>query len=149
MSDVLFKTFNLKVGNFTLAPNYLQAGLIVLLIFLLVWTFARLRYLYVHWSLGKSAIAFLFWGFLLAVIVEGFLIIGGRTIFTGLLGWKNAPKPISTVLDVGRARLMNVLGESDEIPQSDQVETYQSVMSGFERLEGEEKDVVRLYICEP
>ena len=60
----------------------------------------------------------IFWGFILAVIVEGFLLIGGRTLFTEILGWKNAPKPISTLLDMGRNKVISVLGITDEIPTS-------------------------------
>jgi len=72
---------------------------------------ARVRYLYVNWSLGRSAIAMLFWGFLLAIIFEGFLIISGRTILTEILGWDNPPKPISTIIDIGRGRLEKLVCE--------------------------------------
>jgi len=55
---------------------------------------------------------------LLALILEGFLIIGGRTALTGVLGWKNAPAPISLALDAGRSKLIQVLGIKDQIPSS-------------------------------
>ena len=96
------KTFNFKLGNLDIAPTYWQAIAIVFLLFLLVFTLARVRYLYIHWSLGKNSIAFLFWGFILALILEGFLIIGGKTVLTEVLGWQDVPKPINTALDLGR-----------------------------------------------
>jgi len=144
--NVLNKTFNLKVGQVNIAPTYWQAAAIIFLLFLLVLTLARMRYLYLHWSFGKSSIAMMFWGFLLALIVEGFLLIGGRTLLTEIIGWRNPPKPISTALDSGRAKLVNVLGE-----ESGQVEpvTYSSVVSNFQLLSSSEKEKARTFICEP
>jgi len=107
-----------KFGSVNFSPSYVQAAAIVFLLFLLVLTIARIRYLYVHWSLGKSSLSMMFWGFVLAVIIEGFLLVGGRTLFTEILGWDNAPKPISTILDMGRSKVISVLGITDEIPTS-------------------------------
>ena len=145
------KTFNFKLGNFNIAPTYWQAGIIIALLFLLVFTLARMRYLYVNWSLGKNSISFLFWGFLLALIFEGFLIISGRTLLTEILGWKNAPKPISTALDRGREKLVDVLGVTEEIPESvaSEIPTYQSIISDFENLTSHDKEAVRSFVCEP
>ena len=117
-SKALAPSLNYKFGNINFSPSYVQAAAIVFLLFLLVLTIARVRYLYIHWSLGKSSLSMIFWGFILAVIVEGFLLIGGRTLFTEILGWKNAPKPISTLLDMGRNKVISVLGITDEIPTS-------------------------------
>jgi hypothetical protein len=108
------RTFSFKLGSMDVAPTYWEAVAIVFLLFLLVFTLARVRWLYVHWSMGKGSIAMLVWGFILALIVEGFFWIGGNTLFTKVLGWENAPKPIGTVLDIGRGRLVNVLGTQDE-----------------------------------
>lgn len=145
------KSFSFEVGSWQIEPTYWQAGAIVFLLFLLVLTLARLRYMYVHWSLGKSSISMIFWGFLLALVVEGFLIISGRTILTEIVGWENAPKPISTVLDAGRTKLVDVLGVTEEIPQSFASEnpTYQSVVGHYEMLSGSEKETARFYICTP
>ena len=38
----------------------------------------------------------LFWGMVLTVIIEGFFILSGRTIFTEILGMKNVPKPFGS-----------------------------------------------------
>ena len=147
---LLNKTFNFKVGQVNIAPTYWQAAAIVFLLFLLVLTLARMRYLFVHWSLGKSAIAMLFWGFLLALIVEGFMLIGGKTLLTELIGWKNPPKPISTALDSGRTKLINVLGEDDEVEFSTlPASTYSSVVENFQLLSSSEKEKARSFICEP
>jgi hypothetical protein len=93
----------------------------------------------------------LFWGFLLALVVEGVLILGGRTILTEVIGWDNAPKPISTALDAGRAKLVDVLGVTDEIPSSNakNTPTYQSVVGDFASLSEKDADKVRSFICEP
>lgn len=144
-----FGTYNVR--GWYIEPTYWQAGAIVFLIFLLVVTLARLRHLYVHWSVSKPAVSFIFYGFLLALIVEGFLILSGRTLFTELLGWKSAPKPISTVLDIGRNELVDVLGTTEEIPSSyaEEKPTYKSVIERFESLPSEERVKVTDFICKP
>jgi hypothetical protein len=109
--------FNLNLGKFSLPVSYAEAGLVVFLIFVLVLTFAQFRRHNMDWSI-RGMLFGTFFGFLLALILEGFLIIGGKTAITGVLGWKNAPAPISLALDSGRAKLIQVLGIKDQIPQS-------------------------------
>ena len=142
-ADFITKTFNLKLGNVVLEPQYWQAAAIILLLFLFVWTLARLRHTYVSWSLNKSSVAMVFWGFILALIIEGFLLVGGKTMLTEILSWENVPKPISTALDAGRAKLVKVLGVADEVP------TYSSVVSGYQSLPRKEATQARLFICQP
>ena len=78
---------------------------------------AKFRRHYVDWSL-KGAVFGIFFGFLLALILEGFLIISGRTAITSVLGWKNPPKVVANALDTGRNKLIQVLGTSTTIPSS-------------------------------
>lgn len=103
----------LFLSKYSMAPAYVQAIVIIALLFLLVVSLAQFRQHFVKWSL-KGGLVGLFFGFIFALILEGFLLVGGHTIVTSLLGWKNAPKPISTVLDIGREKLINVLGISDK-----------------------------------
>lgn len=144
-----FGVYNIK--GIDIEPTYWMAIVIVVLIFMLLFTLARVRYLYVHWNLSKTSIAFLFYGFLFALILEGFFILGGRTLFTEVVGWENAPKPISTLLETGREKLVDVLGVTEEIPASFAQEqpTYQSVVGSYENLSIEEKESVRDFICNP
>ena len=146
---IISKTFNFKLGNLDIAPTYWQAIAIVFLLFLLVFTLARVRYLYIHWSLGKNSIAFLFWGFILALILEGFLIIGGKTVLTEVLGWQDVPKPINTALDLGRKKLINVLGVKEEIPKNDKTPTYKSVVGDYLELRKEDREIVYKFVCQP
>ena len=144
-----FGVYNIR--GIYVEPTYWMAGAIVLLIFLLLFTVARIRWLYVHWNLGKSSMSMLFWGFLLAFIVEGFFILGGRTLFTEILGWKSEPKPISTLLDISRAKMIGVMGVTDEIPDSSAKEppTYQSIVGDFESLSSDDKEAAKNFICAP
>ncbi len=149
-SSFIGRTVSFNIGQLEIEPTYWQVAAIVFLLFALVWTLARLRHMYVDWSLGKSSLAMLFWGFLLTLILEGFLLIGGRTLLTEVLGWKNAPKPIGTALDVGREKLVDVLGVTEEIPQSMAKEnpTPESIISDFQTLTQTEVDEVREFVCE-
>lgn len=143
------KTF--KIGNLHFEPTYWQAGAIILLLFLLVFTFARMRYLYVHWSMGKHAFSMLFWGIILTIIIEGFFMLTGRTIFTEILGFKKVPKPFSTVLDIGRQRLVNVLGEESAVPDSSANETLNSdqMYSLYTKMSPAESQKLQKIICTP
>lgn len=140
--------FDFQIGDLLFAPSYVQAGAIVFLLFLLVLTLARLRKMYVDWSL-KGSFAMMFLGFMLAVILEGFLIIGGRTALTEFLGWRNAPKPIQTALDTGREKLVEVLGESvEEVPGASASEE-DGFLKAFQSLDEEEASRVKKMICTP
>lgn len=142
------KTF--KIGNLYVDATYWQAGAIIILLFLLVFTLARLRYLYVHWSVGKNAFSMLFWGVILTIIVEGFLMLTGRTIFTEIIGMKNVPKPFSTVLDIGREKLVNVMGAQSSIPDMNAATPLNSdeMYSLFTKMETEESQKLQKIICE-
>lgn len=79
------------------------------------------------------------------------MIVGGKTAITELLGWKDAPKPISTLLDSGRSKLVQVLGVTEEIPASVAKEDMSSedVVTIFQSLDPQESAQVRKMICEP
>lgn len=108
---------NFNFGKYPLSVSFIQAGSIVFLIFLLIWVLAEFRRHFMDWSV-KGALFGIFFGFLLALILEGFLIIGGKTALTSVLGWKNPPAPISVALDAGRNKLIEVLGINTQIPPS-------------------------------
>ena len=146
---ILNQSVNLPVGKLTFSPSILQAGVIIFLLFLLVLTMAQFRRHLMGWSL-KGGIFGLFLGFLLALILEGFLIIGGRTAVTEIIGWKNAPKPILVALEAGRSKLVGVLGVTDEIPTSNaQVTPKEEVITKFQSLSPAEAKSVRNLICAP
>src|SRR4030042_2716979 len=150
--DLLNKTIKtFKIGNLNIDATYWEAGVIILLLFLLVFTLARMRFLYVHWSMGKHAFAMLFWGVVLTVIVEGFLMLTGRTIFTEILGLKKVPKPFSTFLNIGRERLVNVLGEESEIPSSFAESRFNSdqMYSLYTKMDMSESQKLQNIICLP
>lgn len=137
----LFRTMDFKLpGGFVFAPSYLQAGLIVLLLFLLILTLGSLRHRYNNWTMGGVMPGVTF-GFLLAIFIEALLVAGGSTLFISVLGWKNAPKPISNVLDSGKTKLVDVLGESDQHPSS------AIVISEYNKLDEAGKISVENMVC--
>ena len=115
VAEPFFKTFKLSLPRgLEIAPTYWQAGAIVFLLFLLILMFGQLRHRFVGWQI-KGIIPGILFGFFLALIIEGILIVGGGTVLTQTLGWKNAPKPISNALDIGRDEMEKVLGVDDNI----------------------------------
>ncbi len=144
-----FGAYNIK--GIYIEPTYWEAAAVIVLVFLLILTLARLRYIYVEWHFDRHNLSFLFYGFLLALITEGFLLLSGRTLFTQLLGWRDAPKPIGTALDLGREKLVNVLGDQTKIPDSaaSEMPTLKKLMTDYDSLSDNDKTEVQLRICKP
>lgn len=146
----LFETigdYNLP-GGFIFSPNYLQAGAIVLCMFLLILTFGMLQHRYNHWTV-KGVMPGVAFGFALALVLEAVLLVGGRTVFTELLGWQDAPKPISNALDASRSHLVDVLGVTDTVPESKANEkpTVKKIMNDYKNLEEKDKTNLQTLIC--
>ncbi len=144
------KTLNFQLGNVAFSPSLIQAGLIILLLFVLVLTLAQVRRHFIDWAL-KGILPGIFFGFLFALILEGFLIVGGRTAVTEILGWKNAPTPVLSLIDIGRARLTAVLGVTSQIPSSTAKEksSVEKVIEGFQSLSPKDAKSAKSLICNP
>jgi hypothetical protein len=149
-AQILSKNLKFNLGGVPFSTSYTKAALIVFLLFILVLSLARLRRMYVNWSF-KAWPVWIFMGFVLALILEGFLLISGKSILTVVLGWKNAPKPLQNALDTGRAGLVKVLGVKDEISITTNEEdpSVKSVISDFQKLIPDDARKVRSMICEP
>lgn len=119
MWSLVYNSYMQEIQNFienvSVPINYIQAGGIIALAFLLIVLLGFVGQ-YMNKSTLKGMVVGTFFGVFLAIIIEGFLLIAGRTALTELMGWKNAPKPVQTALDTGREKLINVLGVADEIP---------------------------------
>ncbi len=144
--------FNFDLGKFSFSSSYIQAGVVVVLLFILILMLAQLRRYFVDSSV-KGALFGLFFGFLLALILEGFLIIGGKTAITQVLGWKEAPKPIANLLEIGRDELVQVLGEQAEVRIPDAVAklnpTFNDAVVFFQSLNPSEAQKLKNFICKP
>lgn len=141
-------SFNLP-GGLIFSPSYLEAGLIVFLIFLLILTLGQLRKRITDWQMS-GIMPGLYIGFALAIILEGFLLVGGRTILTEFLGWKNPPKPIANVLDAGRTKMVDVLGITKEVPSSNasEIPTIGKVMNEYDNLTPDAQTTIQQIICQ-
>ena len=136
-------------GGMTLSPSLLEAGVILFLLFILVLMIAQLRMRLVHWHM-KGIYPGIGIGFIIALTIEGLLLVGGRTILTEVLGWKDAPKPISNVLDTSREKLVDVLGVDATVPELKAFEfTPQSAVEVFGALSQTDKTEVQSIICKP
>lgn len=148
LPDFLFKTVHsFQIGQLTFAPNVLTAGAIILLLFFLVLTMAQVRRHFMDWS-AKGAFFGIFLGFLLALIIEGFFIVGGRTVLTTTLGWKNAPKPIQIALDQGKDKLREVLGVNSTIPNSSAMSS-EELINFFKGMDAKTLSQLKSAICTP
>lgn len=150
-AQFLTQKLSFDVGNLTVSPSYLQAIVIVFFLVVLVFALAQFRRHMVHWSM-RGAVFGIFIGFVFALILEGFLIIGGRTALTEILGWEKAPKPLVNVIDMGRNKLVNVLGvQTSTIPTSyaNEVTTSTEFLRLYQQLTVMEARKVQSLICEP
>lgn len=145
----LLQKFDFDIGKIHISVPYIQAAAIVILIFVLILTLAQVRRHFFDWS-AKGALFGIFFGFLLALILEGFLLVGGRTAITEILGWKNAPKPIANALDVGKAKLVDVLGMETQIPSTSAKTdiTAKEVINIFQSLNPSEAQKAKKIICQ-
>ena len=93
----------------------------------------------------------LFWGVILTIIMEGFLMLTGRTIFTEIIGMKNVPKPFSTVLNIGREKLVNVMGAQSTIPDMSAAGNLNSdhMYSLYTKMDSVESQKLQKIICKP
>lgn len=149
--EKLLHTYDIALpGGFSFSPNLLQAILMVILIFLLIYTLGHLRHTYVDWSV-KGIMPGLTFGFILAILLEGLFLIGGKTLFTEIIGWKTAPKPISNVLDASREKIVDVLGVQTQILNSNAQKppTSQSVLSDVKVLNSADLEKVKQTLCAP
>ncbi len=101
----------INIGAVRFQPELWQAGAIIFLLFLLVLTMAQMRRHFLNWSF-KGAWFGIFIGFVLALVLEGFLLLSGRTFLTTILGWKTAPTPLQDALTAGNDKLKEVIGAS-------------------------------------
>jgi len=144
------KSLSFKLGKSDLTFSYWQLALIALLVFLLFLSLARVRRMFLHWSLGKHSLSFFFWGFVLALILEGILVLVGRTAFTESAG-KSLPKPVAGLVETVGEQLTKVLGESTqvEITKAGGVESTESFIKAFLNLPSDQKKQIKEEICRP
>jgi len=143
-------SFNLNLGKYSISVAFWQVGAIVFLIFLLILMMAQFRRHNIDWSF-KGAVFGVFFGFLLALTLEGFLIIGGKTVLTEVLGWKNAPAPLQLALDSGKTELIKVLGIETQIPSAKAAagSPLQSTLESVQSLNPGDLKLVKNLICKP
>jgi len=61
------------LGGTTVSLNYIQIGLLVAMIFLIGFTLARFRHLYLRWSFSSST-KFMIMGAILVLVVEAVIV---------------------------------------------------------------------------
>ena len=140
--------FNFNFGKINIPIPYWQAIAIVILVFFLIMLLGKFRQRMMNFSM-KGAVFGIFFGFLLALIIEGFLIIGGRTAITSIVGWKNPPPFIASTLDSGREKLIQVLGIQTEIPSSyaSETVTVEGAVEVLQRLNPADTKTVQAIFC--
>lgn|SRR5690606_37940583 len=142
------------IGNFNLpggsvfSPTYLQAGFVAFCVFVFILAFAMFQRRQ-HQENIKNTMPGIAFGFAIAIVLEAMLLVGGRTLLTEFLGWDNAPKPISNALDASRTRLVEVLGVTDEIPQSNASAplTVRELNEHYENLSAEDRELLQNLVC--
>lgn len=146
----LSNEFTLTFNNFSLPVKYWEILGIIILLFLLVLLLGQARRKMSNWSL-RGVIFGVFFGFLLALTMEGFLLIGGKTALSEVFGWKNPPAPVAQALDVGRGQLVKVLGAETQIPSANAMTTSSatSIIENYQSLTSSDASRVKNIICRP
>jgi|GEM_PF-622451 len=139
--------FNLP-GGFVFSPTYLQAGIVILCLFLFIFTFSLVQRHQTQLTI-KGVMPGIALGFTLALLIEAIFLVGGKTVITELLGWKNAPKPISNAIEISRSRFVEVLGINSTVPEGKAKEKFRAeeLMQRYEELSNSEKENLKRLIC--
>ncbi len=139
--------FNL-LGGVVFSPTYLHAGIVVLCLFLFIFTFGLIQRHQTQLTM-KGIMPGIALGFTLALLIEAVLLVGGKTAITELLGWKNAPKPISNAIEISRSRFVEVLGVNSSIPEGKAQEKFsaEELIQRYEELPDSEKENLKKLIC--
>ncbi len=146
--ELLAKTVDVNFWGKVIPVPYIEVSVILVLLFLLVLTMAQYRHHTVHYSFKGAGFGILF-GFMLALTLEGFLLVKGSTAITALLGWKNAPKPLSVALDSGRNKLTEVLGIQDAANSIVKASVPQEAIKVFQSLTPQDREKIKSLICAP
>jgi hypothetical protein len=105
-------------GGYSFEPSYIQAGIIIFLLFLFILALGQLRRRFIGWQL-KGVIPGIAFGFVLALIVEAILLMGGNSLLMRIFGWESAPEPVADILNTSRGNLVRVLGTNDNLSEED------------------------------
>lgn len=139
--------FNLP-GGFVFSPTYLQAGVVVLCLFLFIFAFGLMQRHQTQLTM-KGIVPGIALGFTLALLIEAILLVGGKTVITELLGWKDAPKPISSAIEISRSHFVEVLGVNSSVPEGNAQNKLgtDGIMQSYEELSEKEKKSLQKLIC--
>lgn len=137
--------------GFSFSPSFLQAAIIVVLVFLLAITLGFARQHMLTWSFKGAHFGFLF-GIIFILILEAIFLVGGRTALFEASSNQRIPPNLRSFVEQGRKNLVGVLGLSvEQIPPTVAQEepSAQSIIEGFQTLSPDQAQTVRSAICQP
>lgn len=136
-------------NNIHVTGNTVQATFIIIVVFLFALLLGVARHHMLAWSI-KGAWFGIFFGILLTLLVEAFLLVGGRTALVETLNNEKIPKTVRNTIREGTREISNSL--NNEIPMlsaQDQQDPTKNVISLFSSLKREDQQTVERAICLP
>lgn len=140
----LLNKFRLEVGGIVFESW--QVLSIIFLLFLLVIAMAMVRRHFLEFTVRGAGVGIVL-GFFLAIVLEGLLLMGGKTFLISTLGWENAPKPIQKTIDTARSEFIKVLGSKTDL-ENECEKTVDSFVENLQKLTPSQAQQVRFQICQ-
>lgn len=152
LPQVSFVTSNL-LTNFDsfLAPSVKQIGIIALGIFFFLLLFGLARHHMLEWSL-KGAYFGIFLGIILTLVIEAFLLVGGRTLIVAAVKNEKTPQVVRIFLQKNMMELAESLaGEPKTLGAAGEQKTLSpnEVVNNFSLLSPNDQSRVQQRICAP
>lgn len=140
MGDLSFPTIPLA----ELDPSVLQAGLVLIFVFIMATMIGLSRRFLFHYSMQGAWMGFIA-GIITLLMLEAGLFVGYREVTNGRLAGKT-PENLKLAVDKSRQNVSQVLGLSDE---EEKIPTAQSVFLDYKNLPKTDAELVQTAICSP
>ncbi|MBI4058882.1 hypothetical protein HY404_01425 [Candidatus Microgenomates bacterium] len=131
-----------------IAPQLKQAVLIIGGIFLVALLLGVTRHHMLEWSIKGAGFGILL-GVVLTLVVEGFLLVGGRTAVAEVLRNKNTPVAIRSFIQDNMMQLAQAIGSPPQVLNAATSATSGEVVENFNNLSVKEQSKARTQICAP
>lgn len=134
----------------SIPPGILQVALIGTGVFLFTLLLGLARHHMLAWSIKGAWFGFLL-GMVLLLILEGFLLVGGKTAISELVKNKRTPENVRVFLEKNMTELAQSLSNNPKAlgASTKSGNPSASFVSQFENLPRGEQDAVKEEICQP
>lgn len=153
MEDLLF-SLSLKLNEFLVnfgsfvSPQYQQALIIGIGVFLIILLLGVTRRHMLNWSIKGAWFGVVF-GIVVTLLVQGLLLVGGKTAVVEVVRNEKTPKNVRVFLQENITELAQSLASEPKTLGAQEELNFQDFIDGFSTLPKKDQQKVKNLICEP